>query len=129
VVYGTDPTSQADKTSGYCVADPDAEPRLPPGKAIGDHSRRYHPRVLLRNEPKTVTGDSFLAHDIERVGNPEADKVPRAPLPSCWLDRLQIKVGQHQLGVGESRLRLDRQLSGPYFGLRFASHSVCGVGR
>lgn len=44
---------------------------------------------------------------IEGISDPETDKVPGFPLPSCWLDRLKIVVGEEQLLVGETRLRFD----------------------
>ena len=64
-----------------------------------------------------------LAHDIEGISNPEADEIPRTPLSTLGLDcspasvsrttekrqgekrtRLEIVIGQHQLGIGQTRL-------------------------
>ena len=68
-------TSEADECASNEVADPDAQPRLPPRQAGDDHGRRDHPRV-----------------DVERVGDPEPDKVPRAPLAPLRLDGFEIMV-------------------------------------
>jgi hypothetical protein len=65
-----------------------------------------------------------IAHDIERVGDPESDKIPRTPLPSLRLHGLEIVVRQHQLRIGETGLGLDGQFSRPHFDLFFASHTV-----
>jgi hypothetical protein len=65
-----------------------------------------------------------IAHDIERVGDPESDKIPRTPLPPLRLHRLKIVVRQHQLRIGETRLGLDGQFSRPHFDLFFASHTA-----
>nr|POF18699.1 hypothetical protein CFP56_62207 [Quercus suber] len=48
--------------------------------------------------------------DVKTVGNPKGDKIARAPLPSLWLDRFEIVVRQHKLGVGQSWLALDGKL-------------------
>jgi len=42
--------------------------------------------------------------------NPEGHKVPCTPLTTFRLDWLQVEVGEHQLGVGETRLALDGEL-------------------
>jgi hypothetical protein len=64
-----------------------------------------------------------FTHDIERVCHPKADKIPRTPLPSCWLNWLQIVICQHQLSIGQARLGLDSQFPRPYFGLLSGSHA------
>lgn len=77
VVDGADATGRADEATGDRVSDPDAYPRLPPRQAIDDHRGADHPRV-----------------DVERVGDPEADEIPRAPLASLRLDGFEIIVRQ-----------------------------------
>lgn len=84
VVGRADPTRQADEAARDGVADPDAEPRLPPRQAADDHGRRDHPCV-----------------DVERVGDPEGDKVPGTPLAALGLDRLQIVVRQLIRAAGQ----------------------------
>ena len=77
MVGGADATGQADEASGNGVAEPNTQPRLPPGETTNDHGRRDHPGV-----------------DVERVGDPEGDEVPRTPLPALGLHRLEIMVRQ-----------------------------------
>ena len=77
VVRGTNATRQADEAGRDRVADPDAKPRLPPRQATNDHGRRNHPRV-----------------DVERVGDPEGDKVPGTPLTAGGLHGLEVMVRQ-----------------------------------
>ena len=77
MVGGADAAGQADETAGDGVADPDAEPRLPPREPADDHGRRDHPRVY-----------------VERVGDPEADKVPGAPFPALDVDGYEVVVGE-----------------------------------
>lgn len=73
MVHGTDAAGQADEKASDSVTNPDTQPTLPPRQATDasatDHGRSDHPGV-----------------DIERVGNPEADEIPSAPLPALWFD-------------------------------------------
>lgn len=77
MVGGTNATGQADEAAGDGIADPNAEPRLPPRQAADDHGRRDHPGV-----------------DVERVGDPEANEVPGSPLAPLGLDGLEVVVRQ-----------------------------------
>lgn len=113
MIHRTDPTSEADEARSDCVADPDAEPGLPPRQAGDDHRAGDHPGV-----------------DVERVGDPEAHEVPGAPLPALWLDGLEVVVGEHELGGGQARLVLDGELvaPSPEAGSRALIHGCSGVG-
>lgn len=71
------------------IPGPNTQPRLPPRQAGRDHGVCNHPRV-----------------EVERVGDPEADEVPRAPLAAGGLDWLEVVV--HELG-GESGMELAGQ--------------------
>ena len=53
---------------------------------------------------------AMRTHDVERVRDPEAHEIPRAPLATLWFNRLQIMVVQHELSICQSRLTLYRQL-------------------
>lgn len=53
------PSGQAHKRSGNGIADPDAEPGLPPRQTSSDHGGGNHPSI-----------------DVETVSDPEEDKVP-----------------------------------------------------
>lgn len=112
VIHGTNPTREADEARGDGVADPDAEPGLPPRQAGDDHGAGDHPGV-----------------DVEGVGDPEADEVPGAPLPALWLDGLEIVVGEHELGSGQARLVLDGELvaPSPEAGSRALVHGCSGI--
>jgi hypothetical protein len=81
-------------------------------------------QVFLQKISHYLGSSTGFAHDIERVCDPEPDEIPRTPLPSCWLNWLQIMICQHQLSVGEARLGLDSQFPRPYFHLLFTSHAV-----
>ena len=70
-----------------------------------------------------LVSDKYPAYDVERIRDPEANEIPCTPLAAlrfncdivnfCMLcsqlqlllTRLQIKVAQHQLGVGQARFR------------------------
>lgn len=92
MVHGANATSCADEATSNGIADPDAEPRLPPRQPIDDHATGDHPCV-----------------DVEGISNPEADEVPRTPLSTSGLDGLEIVVGQlHKGGGGSLRVSLDR---------------------
>lgn len=113
VIHRTDPTSEADEARSDCVADPDAEPGLPPRQAGDDHGAGDHPGV-----------------DVERVGDPEAHEVPGAPLPALWLDGLEVVVCEHELGGGQARLVFDGELVAPSSeaGSRALVHGCSGGG-
>jgi hypothetical protein len=38
------------------------------------------------------------------------DEIPWTPLASFGLDRLQVIIGEHELGIGEARFRLGLKL-------------------
>lgn len=96
VVGGADAAGGDDEAAGDGIADPDAQPRLPPREAGGDHGRADHPGV-----------------DVEGVGDPEADEVPRLPLPALRLDGLEVVVGEHELGAGQAGLVVHDEPVGP----------------
>lgn len=77
MVHGTDTSIHGDENTSDAIADPDTQPCLPPREASNNHGRRDHPSV-----------------DVEGIGDPEADKVPGAPLTAFLLDRFQIVVGE-----------------------------------
>jgi hypothetical protein len=69
---------------------PDANPSLPPRQAIVKRRSSDHPCV-----------------DVERVGNPETDKIEGGPLTTFGLDNLQVMVGEEQFLVRETMVMLD----------------------
>lgn len=75
MVDGADATADDDEDGRDGVAYPDAQPRLPPREATGNHGRGNHPCA-----------------DVDTVGDPEADIVPGAPKPALLLDRFQIEI-------------------------------------
>ncbi|OAA43766.1 hypothetical protein NOR_04341 [Metarhizium rileyi] len=70
-------SDQNDKASGEKVAQPDAEPGLPPGQTTDNHGRRYHPGV-----------------DVEAVGQPETHIVPWTPLSPLLLNGFEVMVDE-----------------------------------
>ena len=60
---------------------------LPPGESDLKRRRSNHPCV-----------------DIEGIGNPETNKIPRLPLSTLRLNGLEIEVGQEQLLVRQTGL-------------------------
>lgn len=113
MVRGADPTREADEARGDGVADPDAEPRLPPRQARDDHGARDHPGVY-----------------VERVSDPEAHEVPGPPLAALGLDGLEVEVGEHELGGGQARLVVDGELvtPSPEAGSPALVHGCCSGG-
>ena len=77
MVHGANPPRQADEARRDGVARPHAQPALPPRETAHDHGRADHPRV-----------------DVERVGDPEADKVPGAPLAARGIDGDEVGVDE-----------------------------------
>ena len=96
MINSTNSTSEDDEATCDRITDPDAKPGLPPRQPSDNHGRRNHPSV-----------------DVEGISDPETDKVPGTPLTACGFDWFEIVVGEHKLGVGETRLRLDCELVGP----------------
>jgi len=78
MIDGADPRSQDYEKRRDCIADPHTYPRLPPRQPNRGIKRRRgnHPRV-----------------DVERIRDPETDKVEGFPLASLGLDGLEIVVG------------------------------------
>lgn len=77
VILCANAARQANKEARNRITKPDTNPRLPPRQTAHDHSTADHPGV-----------------DVERIGNPETDKVPRTPLASFGLNRFEIVVRQ-----------------------------------
>lgn len=79
MIHRPDPPRKTDEARRNGIPGPHAKPRLPPRQAGRDHGVGNHPRV-----------------EVERVGDPEADKVPGPPLAAGGLDGLEVAV--HKLG-------------------------------
>ena len=77
MICRADAACRAYEGTGNRITNPHGQPCLPPGQSIHDTSRTDHPGV-----------------NVERVSDPEADEVPRTPLPPGRLDGLQIIVRQ-----------------------------------
>ena len=90
MVKNTNTSTNSDKNTTHEVPKPHREPSLPPG-----HSGLYSSSCNLPGV------------DIERVSNPEKDKIEPRPQPSILLNRLQIVVEKVQLSGGEIRLTVN----------------------
>lgn len=93
MICGANTTGQNDEAARNRIANPHADPRLPPREAIDDGGGRDLPGV-----------------DVNGIGQPESHEIPSSPLSSLRLDGFQIVVRQHQLGVGEARFALHSKL-------------------
>ena len=94
---------------------------LRPSMTISSTCSKAYQQMLL-------VPDRSPTYNVERIRNPEANKIPCTPLSAfgfncdhvnssirfsptqLLLTRLQIMIVQHQLGVGQAWLRLHRYL-------------------
>ena len=49
----------------------------------------------------------LLSYNVEGVGNPESNIIPRAPLSTGFLDGLQVMVSEHKLPRRQAGLCID----------------------
>lgn len=112
MVYRTNSTSQTNEDGSDEVADPHAEPGVPPCQAApGNHGGSNHPGVDVERVSDPEAWTRWLAIGFLKTGTSSSpkvhtDEIPRSPLPSLRFDGLQIMVGEHELGIGQTRLRL-----------------------
>ena len=83
MVHCTDPTSQDNEERGDSIANPNADPCLPPTQSDLQRRGSDHPGV-----------------DVEAVGDPEGDEVDMSPLSALRLNGFQIMIRQEELSVG-----------------------------
>lgn len=104
MIHCTDPSGRHNERAGDEVSEPNTRitygilesksgvnrsvpyPGLPPRESSRNHGRRNHPCVLTVNELCTTLDQNSHTHDIERIGDPESDKVPCSPLSAFRLD-------------------------------------------
>lgn len=87
MIHGADAAGKADEECGDGVANPYANPCLPPGQANLEGRGGNHPRV-----------------DVEGICYPKGHEVAVAPLSSLRFDGFEIMIGEEKLLAGEARL-------------------------
>lgn len=128
MIRSTDSTCETDETCCNEITEPDANPGLPPGEAVGrDHRRRNHPSVDIERIGYWPLVSHFRLSKQNDHTYPEPDEVPSTPLTTLRLDRLQVEVCEHQLGSCEPWLAVNGELIRPIGELGVSSFLHDGV--